>query len=34
MFKKAGITWPGGLNLAPDAMYAAIAERGEWKIAA
>lgn len=24
------ITWPGGLDLAPDAMYRAIRERGEW----
>ena len=24
------VTWPGGLDLAPDAMYRAIRERGEW----
>ncbi len=24
------VTWPGGLDLAPDAMYDAIRERGEW----
>ncbi|MGB8841336.1 MAG: hypothetical protein WCC64_09695 [Aliidongia sp.] len=32
--EHGAVTWSGGLNLAPDAMYAAIAERGEWKIAA
>lgn len=24
------VTWPGGLDLAPDAMYAAIRETGIW----
>ena len=24
------VTWPGGLDLAPDAMYGAIRERGGW----
>lgn len=24
------VTWPGNLDLAPDAMYAAIKARGEW----
>jgi hypothetical protein len=24
------VTWPGDLDLAPDAMYQAIRERGEW----
>ena len=24
------ITWPGELDLAPDAMYAEIKRRGEW----
>ena len=24
------VTWPGELDLAPDAMYDAIKERGEW----
>jgi len=24
------VTWPGGLDLAPDAMHDVIAERGEW----
>ena len=26
------VTWPGGLDLAPDAMYLAIQEHGEWRI--
>ena len=25
------VTWPGDLDLAPDAMHAAIQERGEWR---
>lgn len=25
-------TWPGELDLAPDAMHAAIKERGEWTL--
>jgi len=24
------VAWPGGIDLAPDAMHAAIAELGEW----
>ena len=28
------VTWPGELNLAPDAMYAGIKQHGEWKVAA
>ncbi len=24
------VTWPGGLDLAPDAMHEAIRQRGEW----
>ena len=24
------VAWPGNLDLAPDAMYAAIKARGEW----
>ena len=27
------VTWPGELDLAPDAMHAAIKECGEWKMA-
>jgi len=27
------VTWPGELDLAPDAMHAAIKANGEWKIA-
>lgn len=35
LFAQAGIelgavTWPGGLDLAPDAMYDAISHRGEF----
>jgi hypothetical protein len=26
------VTWPGGLDLAPDAMYAALRESGVWKL--
>lgn len=26
------ITWPGNLDLAPDAMHAAIQESGEWRL--
>jgi len=25
------VTWPGGLDLAPDAMYTAFREHGVWK---
>lgn len=27
------VVWPGGLDLAPDAMHAAIKQHGEWRIA-
>jgi hypothetical protein len=27
------VVWPGGPDLAPDAMHAAIKEHGEWRIA-
>jgi len=26
------VTWPGELDLAPDAMHAEIKKRGEWKL--
>lgn len=26
------VTWPGELDLAPDAMYAEIKKNGEWKL--
>lgn len=26
------VTWPGDLDLAPDAMHAAIEQRGEWRL--
>jgi hypothetical protein len=26
------VTWPGDLDLAPDAMHDAIQERGEWRL--
>ncbi|SPE30180.1 hypothetical protein SBA5_760010 [Candidatus Sulfotelmatomonas gaucii] len=26
------VTWPGELDLAPDAMHAAILEQGEWSL--
>ncbi len=26
------VTWPGDLDLAPDAMHDAIQERGEWQL--
>ena len=26
------VTWPGDLDLAPDAMHAAIKQRGEWRL--
>ncbi len=26
------VTWPGDIDLAPDAMYDAIKERGEWTL--
>lgn len=27
------VAWPGGIDLAPDAMYQAIKSRGEWVLA-
>jgi hypothetical protein len=27
------VVWPGDLDLAPDAMHAAIKKHGEWRIA-
>jgi hypothetical protein len=27
------VSWPGEIDLAPDAMYKAIRERGEWVLA-
>jgi len=26
------VTWPGGLDLAPDAMYKEIKQHGEWMV--
>jgi hypothetical protein len=26
------VSWPGELDLAPDAMHAAIREHGEWRL--
>ena len=28
--EAGAVTWPGNLDLAPDAMYAEIKSRGEW----
>ena len=28
--ESGAVTWPGDLDLAPDAMYAEIKARGEW----
>ena len=28
--ESGAVTWPGDLDLAPDAMYAEIKSRGEW----
>lgn len=28
--EAGAVTWPGDLNLAPDAMYAEIKSHGEW----
>jgi hypothetical protein len=30
--EHGAVVWPGELDLAPDAMHAAIVENGEWKI--
>ncbi|MGA8029189.1 MAG: DUF2442 domain-containing protein [Bryobacteraceae bacterium] len=30
--EHGAVTWPGELDLAPDAMYAEIKEHGEWKL--
>jgi hypothetical protein len=27
------VVWPGGLDIAPDAMHAAVKEHEEWRIA-
>lgn len=29
--EHGAVTWPGDLDLAPDAMHAAIKKHGEWK---
>lgn len=31
--EMGAVVWPGDLDLAPDAMHAAIKEHGEWQIA-
>jgi hypothetical protein len=31
--EMGAVVWPGELDLAPDAMHAAIKKHGEWKIA-
>jgi len=31
--EHGAVTWPGELDLAPDAMHAAINEHGEWRLA-
>jgi len=31
--KDGFVTWPGDIDLAPDAMYEAIREQGEWVLA-
>ncbi|HME22429.1 MAG TPA: DUF2442 domain-containing protein [Acetobacteraceae bacterium] len=31
--ETGAVVWPGELDLAPDAMHAAIKEHGEWRIA-
>ena len=31
---NGAVTWPGNLDLAPDAMYQEIKAQGEWSIAA
>ncbi len=30
--EMGAVVWPGALDLAPDAMHAAIRQHGEWKI--
>jgi len=30
--EMGAVVWPGGLDLAPDAMHAEIERRGEWKV--
>jgi hypothetical protein len=30
--EMGAVVWPGELDLAPDAMHAAIKQQGEWKI--
>jgi hypothetical protein len=32
--EHGAVVWPGELDLAPDAMHAAIKQHGEWRIAA
>ena len=32
MLEYGAVTWPGELDLAPDAMHAAILEHGEWSL--
>lgn len=31
--EMGAVVWPGELDIAPDAMHAAIKEHGEWRIA-
>jgi hypothetical protein len=31
--EMGAVVWPGELDLAPDAMHAAIKQHGEWRIA-
>lgn len=30
--ERGAVTWPGELDLAPDAMYAELKQHGEWKL--
>ncbi len=30
--EDGAVTWPGGIDLAPDAMYDAIQDSGEWTL--
>lgn len=32
--ESGAVTWPNGADLAPDAMYDAIRERGSWTVPA